>query len=151
MCRLHPAANHCSGSARAVVSTATGSELVRPGYSVRHRPCLVARESVPDPSHPLIDVFAHHDLPVDAQLRLGEELAQILEVRVLSDAYDMLSEAQGAELDGLVSGNQPELVSSDLQCHVAGLQGIDQRNVETLRQELSEHRRAAEAAARNAP
>ena len=105
---------------------------------------------MPDPSHPLIDVFALHDLSADGRLKLAGELAQILEVRVLSDAYDTLTEAQGAELDQLLNGHQPELVSMYLQRHVLTLQEIYQKNVEILRQELAEHRRAAEAAARSA-
>jgi hypothetical protein len=106
--------------------------------------------SLPDPSHPLIDVFALHDLPADARLKAAEELTQILEVRVLSDAYDTLTEAQGVELDHLLNENKVELVSMYLQRHVPSLQDIYQRNVEILRQELAEHRRAAETAARNA-
>lgn len=69
-------------------------------------------------------------------------------MRVLSDAYETLTEAQGAELDQLLNGDRPELVSMYLQRHVPSLQSIYQRAVETLKQELAEHRRAAEAAAR---
>lgn len=103
---------------------------------------------MPDSIHPLIAFFALDDLPAAERLRLAEELAEILEVRVLSNAYDTLTDAQAAELDQLLSGNQADLVQMYLQRHVPSLQTIYQKNLETLKQELAEHRRAAEAAAR---
>jgi hypothetical protein len=124
---------------------------LRAGFLLLLRQCFPpTRYFIPvsDPRHPLIDVFSLHDLPMEGRLRLAEELAQILEVRVLSDAYETLTEAQGAELDQLLNGDRPELVSMYLQRHVPSLQSIYQRAVETLKQELAEHRRAAEAAAR---
>lgn len=88
----------------------------------------------------IIALLGLEDLPIDNRAQLVDELSQILEVRVLSAAYDTLSEEQAQYLDNLLNDNNPELVGQYIQENVPTLSEIFATQVENLKAELVQHK-----------
>ena len=79
-------------------------------------------------------------MPIENRAQLVDELTQILEVRVLSSAYDTLSEDQAQHLDSLLNDNNPELVTTFIQENVPNLSEIFTTQIENLKSELVQHK-----------
>jgi len=88
----------------------------------------------------IIALLGLEDLPIENRAQLVDELTQILEVRVLSAAYDTLSEDQAQYLDTLLNDNNPELVTNFIQENVPTLSEIFATQVENLKAELVQHK-----------
>ncbi|NBP57581.1 hypothetical protein EBU71_13800 [bacterium] len=88
----------------------------------------------------IIALLGLEDLPIENRAQLVDELTQILEVRVLSAAYDTLSEEQAQYLDTLLNDNNPELVTNFIQENVPTLSEIFATQVENLKAELVQHK-----------
>lgn len=88
----------------------------------------------------IITLLGLEDLPLENRAQLVDELTEILEVRVLSAAYDTLSEDQAKHLDSLLDENNPELVTTYIQENVPTLSDIFANQVETLKAELVQHK-----------
>lgn len=88
----------------------------------------------------IIALLGLEDLPIENRAQLVDELTQILEVRVLSAAYDTLSEEQAQYLDTLLNDNNPELVTNFIQENVPTLSEIFATQVENLKSELVQHK-----------
>jgi len=88
----------------------------------------------------IIALLGLEDLPIENRVQLVDELTQILEVRVLSAAYDTLSEEQAQYLDTLLNDNNPELVTNFIQENVPTLSEIFATQVENLKVELVQHK-----------
>jgi hypothetical protein len=88
----------------------------------------------------IIALLGLEDLPLENRAQLVDELSQILEVRVLSAAYDTLSEEQAQHLDSLLNDNNPELVGQYIQENVPTLNEIFAIQVENLKAELVQHK-----------
>jgi|GEM_PF-732183 len=88
----------------------------------------------------IIALLGLEDLPLENRAQLVDELTQILEVRVLSAAYDTLSEEQAQHLDSLLNDNNPELVTTFIQENVPNLSEIFAIQVENLKAELVQHK-----------
>ena len=80
-----------------------------------------------NPQDNIISLLGLEDLPIENRAQLVDELTQILEVRVLSSAYDTLSEDQAQHLDSLLNDNNPELVTTFIQENVPNLSEIYQK------------------------
>lgn len=92
------------------------------------------------PQDNIIALLGLEDLPIDNRAQLIDELSQILEVRVLSAAYDTLSEEQAQHLDSLLNDDNPELVGQYIQENVPTLNEIFATQVENLKAELVQHK-----------
>lgn len=88
----------------------------------------------------IIALLGLEDLPIENRAQLVDELTQILEVRVLSAAYDTLSEEQAQYLDTLLNDNNPEVVTNFIQENVPTLSEIFATQVENLKAELVQHK-----------
>lgn len=88
----------------------------------------------------IISLLGLEDLPIENRAKLVDELTQILEVRVLSAAYDTLSEEQAQHLDTLLNDNNPEVVTNFIQENVPTLSEIFATQVENLKVELVQHK-----------
>jgi hypothetical protein len=88
----------------------------------------------------IITLLGLEDLPLENRAQLVDELTQILEVRVLSAAYDTLSEEQAQHLDGLLNDDNPESVTQFIQANVPNLSEIFATQVENLKLELVQHK-----------
>lgn len=88
----------------------------------------------------IITLLGLEDLPLENRAQLVDELTQILEVRVLSAAYDTLSEEQAQHLDTLLNDNDPELVTTYIQENVPTLSDIFASQIEVLKAELVQHK-----------
>jgi succinate dehydrogenase flavin-adding protein (antitoxin of CptAB toxin-antitoxin module) len=88
----------------------------------------------------IITLLGLEDLPLENRAQLVDELTQILEVRVLSAAYDTLSEEQAQHLDTLLNDNDPELVTTYIQENVPTLSDIFANQIEVLKAELVQHK-----------
>lgn len=88
----------------------------------------------------IISLLGLEDLPIENRAQLVDELTQILEVRVLSAAYDTLSEEQAQHLDTLLNDNNPEVVTNFIQENVPTLSEIFATQVENLKAELVQHK-----------
>ena len=88
----------------------------------------------------IITLLGLEDLPIENRAQLVDELTQILEVRVLSAAYDTLSEEQAQHLDTLLNDNDPELVTTYIQENVPTLSDIFANQIEVLKAELVQHK-----------
>jgi predicted nucleotide-binding protein (sugar kinase/HSP70/actin superfamily) len=88
----------------------------------------------------IISLLGLEDLPIENRAQLVDELTQILEVRVLSAAYDTLSEEQAQYLDTLLNDNNPEVVTQFIQENVPTLSEIFATQVENLKAELVQHK-----------
>jgi hypothetical protein len=88
----------------------------------------------------IIALLGLEDLPLDNRAQLVDELSQILEVRVLSAAYDTLSEEQAQYLDTLLNDDNPELVGQYIQENVPTLNEIFATQVENLKAELVQYK-----------
>jgi hypothetical protein len=88
----------------------------------------------------IIALLGLEDLPIENRAQLVDELTQILEVRVLSAAYDTLSEEQAQHLDTLLNDNNPEVVTQFVQENVPTLSEIFATQVENLKAELVQHK-----------
>ena len=88
----------------------------------------------------IIALLGLEDLPIENRAQLVDELTQILEVRVLSAAYDTLSKEQAQYLDTLLNDNNPELVTNFIQENVPTLSEIFATQVENLKAELVQHK-----------
>lgn len=88
----------------------------------------------------IITLLGLEDLPLENRAQLVDELTQILEVRVLSAAYDTLSEEQASHLDTLLNDNNPEVVTAYIQENVPTLSDIFANQVEVLKAELVQHK-----------
>lgn len=88
----------------------------------------------------IIALLGLEDLPIENRAQLVDELTQILEVRVLSAAYDTLSEEQAQHLDTLLNDNNPEVVTQFIQENVPTLSEIFATQVENLKAELVQHK-----------
>jgi succinate dehydrogenase flavin-adding protein (antitoxin of CptAB toxin-antitoxin module) len=88
----------------------------------------------------IITLLGLEDLPIENRAQLVDELTQILEVRVLSAAYDTLSEEQAQHLDTLLNDNDPELVTTYIQENVPTLSDIFASQIEVLKAELVQHK-----------
>jgi flagellar biosynthesis/type III secretory pathway protein FliH len=88
----------------------------------------------------IIALLGLEDLPIENRAQLVDEITQILEVRVLSAAYDTLSEEQAQYLDTLLNDNNPELVTNFIQENVPTLSEIFATQVENLKAELVQHK-----------
>jgi len=88
----------------------------------------------------IIALLGLEDLPIENRAQLVDELTQILEVRVLSAAYDTLSEQQAQHLDTLLNDNNPEVVTNFIQENVPTLSEIFATQVENLKSELVQHK-----------
>jgi len=88
----------------------------------------------------IIALLGLEDLPIENRAQLVDELTQILEVRVLSAAYDTLSEEQAQHLDTLLNDNNPEVVTNFIQENVPTLSEIFATQVENLKAELVQHK-----------
>lgn len=88
----------------------------------------------------IIALLGLEDLPIENRAQLVDELTQILEVRVLSAAYDTLSEDQAKHLDTLLNDNNPEVVTNFIQENVPTLSEIFSTQVENLKAELVQHK-----------
>jgi succinate dehydrogenase flavin-adding protein (antitoxin of CptAB toxin-antitoxin module) len=88
----------------------------------------------------IITLLGLEDLPLENRAQLVDELTQILEVRVLSAAYDTLSEDQAKQLDTLLNDNDPELVTTYIQENVPTLSDIFANQIEVLKEELVQHK-----------
>jgi len=88
----------------------------------------------------IISLLGLEDLPIENRAQLVDELTQILEVRVLSAAYDTLSEDQAQHLDSLLNDNNPELVTTFIQENVPNLSEIFTTQIENLKSELVQHK-----------
>ena len=88
----------------------------------------------------IITLLGLEDLPLENRAQLVAELTEILEVRVLSAAYDTLSEEQAKHLDTLLDENNPELVTTYIQENVPTLSDIFANQVEVLKAELVQHK-----------
>ena len=88
----------------------------------------------------IITLLGLEDLPLENRAQLVDELTQILEVRVLSAAYDTLSEDQAKQLDTLLNDNNPELVTTYIQENVPTLSDIFASQIEVLKAELVQHK-----------
>ena len=93
-----------------------------------------------NPQDNIIALLGLEDLPIDNRAQLVDELSQILEVRVLSAAYDTLSEEQAQYLDNILNDNNPELVGQYIKENVPTLSEIFATQVETLKAELVQHK-----------
>lgn len=93
-----------------------------------------------NPQDNIITLLGLEDLPIDNRAQLVDELTQILEVRVLSAAYDTLSEDQAQHLDTLLNDNNPEVVTQFIQENVPTLSEIFATQVENLKAELVQHK-----------
>lgn len=93
-----------------------------------------------NPQDNIIALLGLEDLPIENRAQLVDELTQILEVRVLSAAYDTLSEEQAQYLDTLLNDNNPELVTNFIQENVPTLSEIFATQVENLKAELVQHK-----------
>ena len=93
-----------------------------------------------NPQDNIIALLGLEDLPIENRAQLVDELTQILEVRVLSAAYDTLSEEQAQHLDTLLNDNNPELVTNFIQENVPTLSEIFATQVENLKAELVQHK-----------
>lgn len=92
------------------------------------------------PQDNIISLLGLEDLPIENRAQLVDELTQILEVRVLSAAYDTLSEEQAQHLDTLLNDNNPEVVTNFIQENVPTLSEIFATQVENLKAELVQHK-----------
>lgn len=88
----------------------------------------------------IIALLGLEDLPIENRAQLVDELTQILEVRVLSAAYDTLSEEQAQHLDTLLNDNNPEVVTQFIQENVPTLSEIFATQVDNLKAELVQHK-----------
>jgi len=88
----------------------------------------------------IITLLGLEDLPLENRAQLVDELTQILEVRVLSAAYDTLSEEQAQHLDTLLNDNDLELVTTYIQENVPTLSDIFASQIEVLKAELVQHK-----------
>ncbi len=93
-----------------------------------------------NPEDNIIALLGLEDLPVENRAQLVDELTQILEVRVLSAAYDTLSEDQAKQLDTLLNDNNPEVVTTYIQENVPTLSDIFANQIEVLKEELIQHK-----------
>jgi hypothetical protein len=93
-----------------------------------------------NPQDNIIALLGLEDLPIDNRAQLVDELSQILEVRVLSAAYDTLTEEQAQHLDSLLNDDNPELVGQYIQENVPTLSEIFATQVENLKAELVQHK-----------
>jgi hypothetical protein len=93
-----------------------------------------------NPEDNIIALLGLEDLPVENRAQLVDELTQILEVRVLSAAYDTLSEDQAKHLDTLLNENNPEVVTTYIQENVPTLSDIFANQIEVLKEELVQHK-----------
>lgn len=93
-----------------------------------------------NPQDNIISLLGLEDLPIENRAQLVDELTQILEVRVLSSAYDTLSEDQAQHLDSLLNDNNPELVTTFIQENVPNLSEIFTTQIENLKSELVQHK-----------
>lgn len=93
-----------------------------------------------NPQDNIITLLGLEDLPLENRAQLVDELTEILEVRVLSAAYDTLSEDQAKHLDTLLNENNPELVTTYIQENVPTLSDIFANQVEALKAELVQHK-----------
>lgn len=93
-----------------------------------------------NPQDNIIALLGLEDLPIENRAQLVDELTQILEVRVLSAAYDTLSEEQAQHLDTLLNDNNPEIVTNFIQENVPTLSEIFATQVENLKAELVQHK-----------
>ncbi|MGA1047058.1 MAG: DUF5663 domain-containing protein [Minisyncoccia bacterium] len=93
-----------------------------------------------NPQDNIISLLGLEDLPIENRAQLVDELTQILEVRVLSAAYDTLSEDQAQHLDSLLNDNNPELVTTFIQENVPNLSEIFTTQIENLKSELVQHK-----------
>ena len=93
-----------------------------------------------NPQDNIITLLGLEDLPIENRAQLVDELTQILEVRVLSAAYDTLSEEQAQHLDTLLNDNNPEVVTKFIQENVPTLSEIFATQVENLKAELVQHK-----------
>ena len=93
-----------------------------------------------NPQDNIITLLGLEDLPLENRAQLVDELTQILEVRVLSAAYDTLSEDQAKQLDTLLNDNDPEVVTTYIQENVPTLSDIFANQIEVLKEELVQHK-----------
>lgn len=93
-----------------------------------------------NPQDNIITLLGLEDLPLGNRAQLVDELTQILEVRVLSAAYDTLSEEQASHLDTLLNDNNPEVVTAYIQENVPTLSDIFANQVDALKAELVQHK-----------
>ena len=93
-----------------------------------------------NPQDNIISLLGLEDLPIENRAQLVDELTQILEVRVLSSAYDTLNEDQAQHLDSLLNDNNPELVTTFIQENVPNLSEIFTTQIENLKSELVQHK-----------
>ncbi len=93
-----------------------------------------------NPQDNIITLLGLEDLPLENRAQLVDELTEILEVRVLSAAYDTLSEDQAKHLDTLLNENNPELVTQFIQENVPTLSEIFATQVDNLKAELVQHK-----------
>ena len=105
-------------------------------------------EIMPD-YHANILALLHLDvdsLPLEKRVRMADELVQILNARVLGDAYDTLNEQQVHELEALLDDDEhPESVAEYLEKNVTNLMDLQLMHIDQLKKELAESRSQTEA------
>ena len=80
-------------------------------------------------------------LPTERRARMADELVQILNARVLEDAYETLNQHQTSELDVLLDDDEhPENAIIYLEKNVPNLKGIQLKNIAKLKNELAQSR-----------
>jgi hypothetical protein len=85
-------------------------------------------------------------LPLENRVRMADELVQILNARVLGDAYETLNEQQVHELEDLLDdAEHPENVAKYLEKNVANLLELQLKHIDKLKKELAESRSQTEA------